>query len=71
MMNQTNENKMAEEKKIGLIHTINFQVVAINVLMLVAFVAVMAFVIMAMRNSNDKSKESSDYVLNLSTTEAA
>ena len=59
-----------QEKKTGLIHTINFQVVAINLLMLVAFLVVMSLVILAMRSSNDNSKEMSDYVLKLSTTEA-
>ena len=68
-MNNTRENN-ASSNKIGLIHTINFQVVAINLLMLVAFLLVMMFVMRAMKSSNENSKESSDYVLNLSTTEA-
>ena len=54
----------------SLVNTINFQIVAINVLMLIAFVLVMNLVIGAMKNSNNNSKASSDYVLGLSTSEA-
>lgn len=58
-------------EKTPMVHSINFQLVAINLLMLFAFIIVMFFVIHAMKTSNDNSKASSDQVLNLSTTEAA
>lgn len=57
-------------RKPSLINTINFQVVAINALMLISFIIVMTIVITAMRINNNNSKEMSDYVLNLSRTEA-
>ena len=58
-------------KKTSLFHSINFQLIAINFLMLIAFVIVMITVIISMRDSNKTSKEASDYVLSLSTTQAA
>ena len=60
-----------DTKKTSLFHSINFQLIAINFLMLIAFVIVMITVIISMRDSNKTSKEASDYVLNLSTTQAA
>ena len=57
-------------KKTPLLHSIKFQLIAINTLMLVAFVIVMITVIVSMRESNESSRNASEYVLNLSTTQA-
>lgn len=57
-------------KKTSLFHSINFQLIAINFLMLIAFLIVMVTVIVSMHDSNQSSKQASDYVLSLSTAQA-
>lgn len=57
------------KNKIGLTKTIRFQLVSINVVMLVAFILVMSIVIGRMKRNTDTSKETSDFVLTLSQME--
>ena len=61
---------MNKDWKPTLFKTIQFQISALNLFMLVAFVIVMSFVIGAMRASTDSSREMSGHVLSLSTEEA-
>lgn len=56
--------------KIKLKNTIMFQISILNVLMLVAFIVVMALVVGSMKNTNTNSSSMFEYVIELTTDEA-
>ena len=64
------KNSSVINQKPSLIQTIQFQLTATNIILLISFILVMFFVLQAMKTSTNSSKEMSDYVLSLSTTES-
>ena len=68
-MSKDNNSSVINQKP-SLIQTIQFQLTATNIILLISFILVMFFVLQAMKTSTNSSKEMSDYVLSLSTTES-
>ncbi len=68
-MSKDNNSSVINQKP-SLIQTIQFQLTATNIILLISFILVMYFVLLAMKTSTNSSKEMSDYVLSLSTTES-
>ncbi|MCR5101233.1 MAG: methyl-accepting chemotaxis protein [Butyrivibrio sp.] len=69
-MSKEQKNNNAILTKPKLTQTIQFQLTAMNIFLLVAFIVVMAFIITSMKTSTNSSKDMSNYVLGLSTTES-